>query len=104
VRLVNRLEADGLVRREKLDARTVRVHLTRRGAKALERLEQARLRAVGELLAPLTAAQQRELEPILATMLEAQTQDEGDLRRICRLCSFEACESRGRRCPVAAAL
>jgi DNA-binding MarR family transcriptional regulator len=103
-RLVNRLQADGLLRREKLDARTVRLHLTRRGASTLQRLDRARLEAVNELLAPLSAAQQRELEPILAAMLEAQTRDEGDLRRICRLCSFEACESRGRSCPVAAAL
>jgi DNA-binding MarR family transcriptional regulator len=104
VRLVNGLEADGLLRREKRDARSVSLELTRRGAKVVERLEQARLDAVRDVLAPLSAAQQRQLEPLLAAVLGAQTHDDHDLRRICRLCSFEACESRGRACPVAAAL
>jgi DNA-binding MarR family transcriptional regulator len=104
VRLVNRLQGDGLLRREKLDARSVRLHLTRRGANLVERLEHARLEAVRDLLAPLSGTQQRQLEPILAAVLGAQTHDDHDLRRICRLCSFEACESRGRTCPVAAAL
>ncbi len=103
VRLIDRLAADGLVRREKLTARMVRLHLTPRGHRAVERIEQARLAAADDLLSPLSAAQRRQLEAMLARLLAARTHDQGDLRRICRLCSFDACERAGRVCPVARA-
>jgi MarR family transcriptional regulator, negative regulator of the multidrug operon emrRAB len=104
VRLIDRLAADGLVRREKLSARSLRLHLTGRGTRAVERIEQARIAAAADVLSPLSAAQRRQLEAMLARILAAHTHDEGDLRRICRLCSFDACESGGRACPVAAQL
>jgi MarR family transcriptional regulator, negative regulator of the multidrug operon emrRAB len=104
VRLIDRLAADGLVRREKLSARMVRLHLTPCGQRAVERIEQARIAAATDLLSPLSGAQRRQLEAVLARILAAQTHGEDDLRRICRLCSFDACESGGRACPVAAQL
>jgi DNA-binding MarR family transcriptional regulator len=103
VRLIDRLAADGLVRREKLSARNVRLHLTSRGQRAVQRIEQARIAAATDLLSPLSAAQRRELEAMLAAILANRTHGEDDLRRICRLCSFDACESGGRICPVAEA-
>jgi MarR family transcriptional regulator, negative regulator of the multidrug operon emrRAB len=103
VRLIDRLATDGLVRREKLSARTVRLHLTPRGQRAVQRIEQARIAAAADLLSPLSGAQRRQLEAMLARILAARTRGEDDLRRICRLCSFEACESGGRICPVAEA-
>jgi DNA-binding MarR family transcriptional regulator len=103
VRLVDRLEQDGLVRRSRAGGRAVALHLTSRGGRALMRLERARLEACADLLAPLNASERRQLETLLRRMLAAQTRGEDDLNRICRLCSFEACESGGRACPVAKA-
>jgi MarR family transcriptional regulator, negative regulator of the multidrug operon emrRAB len=100
VRLIDRLAADGLVRREKLGARSVRLHLSTRGTRAVQRIEHARIDAAAELLAPLSPAQLGQLEAMLARILAARTHGEEDLRRICRLCSFEACVSGGRSCPV----
>lgn len=103
VRLIDRLVGDGLVRREKLSARSLRLHLTARGDRAVKRIEQARIAAAAEVLSPLSPTQRRQLESMLARILAAHTHGDEDLRRICRLCSFDACESGGRTCPVARA-
>ena len=104
VRLVDRLEQDGLVRRSRGGGRVVAVYLTARGRRALARVERARLAAAAELLAPLSTTERRQLESLLRRILAGQSQSDDDLNRICRLCSFEACESTGRACPVAEAL
>lgn len=103
VRLIDRLEADELVRREKRAERAVKLHLTRRGRRAVERIEAARIVATDRVLAPLSTDERRQLDAILSRLLAARTHDQADLRRICRLCSFDACEGGGSRCPVAAA-
>jgi hypothetical protein len=69
----------------------------------VQRIEQARIAAAADLLSPLSEAQRRQLEAMLARILGARTNGEDDLRRICRLCSFDACESGGQVCPVALA-
>jgi DNA-binding MarR family transcriptional regulator len=104
VRLVDRLESEGLVNREKRSERQVRLSLTRRGRTALQRIERARIAAVDELLSALTEEQQLQLDHLLAQLLGAHTHGEEDLRRTCRLCSFNACESDGCVCPVAEAV
>jgi DNA-binding MarR family transcriptional regulator len=104
VRLVDRLEADGLVRRSRDGGRAVAVDLTARGRRALAAVEQTRLTAADELVAPLDAAARWQLEQLLQRILAAQSQSDDDLRRICRLCSFAACESDGHVCPVAEAV
>jgi DNA-binding MarR family transcriptional regulator len=103
VRLVDRLEEDGLVKRAR-GGRSVAVTLTHRGRQAVSAVERARLARVAELLEPLTAAEQRQLEKALREILAARTEGLDDLYRICRLCSFPACESDGRACPVAEAV
>lgn len=103
VRLVDRLEQDRLVRRRPRAGRKVGVELTARGRATVGRLGQARLQAVAQVLATLSLTEQRQLDALLRRILTAQTTGEDDLRRTCRLCSFEACECDGRRCPVAAA-
>jgi MarR family transcriptional repressor of emrRAB len=103
VRLVDRLETDGLVRRSRTGGRQVAVELTARGRRALTTVERARLAAADDLLAPLESDERRQLERLLRRLLAARTHGEDDLNRICRLCSFEACESGGRACPVAEA-
>ncbi|MBV9803226.1 MAG: hypothetical protein JO130_08560 [Solirubrobacterales bacterium] len=103
VRLIDRLAADGLVRRQKLTARSVKLHLTATGARAVKDIERARIAAAADLLSPLSSTQRRQLEAMLARILAARTHGQDDLRRICRLCSFDACESGGRTCPVSEA-
>ena len=72
VKMATRMEAAGLLERrpDERDARLVRLHLTRRGRslrKPLEReLEKLRERAT----ANLTAAERRQFEAALATMVE----------------------------------
>jgi MarR family transcriptional repressor of emrRAB len=100
VRLVDRLEEDGLVRRSRA-GRTVGLSLTPGGRRALARIERARLAAAQDLLAPLSAKEREQLERFVGRILAARTHGAADLNRICRLCSFEACESGGRTCPVA---
>jgi DNA-binding MarR family transcriptional regulator len=104
VRLIDRLEADDLVRRCKVSGREVELFLTRHGRRVLERIEGARLAAAADLLARLSDEQRRQLDRILADLLAARTEDEQDLRRICRLCSFGACENGRQTCPVSDAL
>jgi DNA-binding MarR family transcriptional regulator len=104
VRLIDRLEADGLVERTRRGGRSVAVTLTRRGRKAVAEIERVRLESVAQLLAPLTVSERRELERVLGHVLASRTQSLDDLHRICRLCSFPACESKGRSCPVADAV
>jgi DNA-binding MarR family transcriptional regulator len=104
VRLIDRLEADDLVRRRKRGGREVELFLTRHGRRVLERIERARLAAAADLLARLSGEQRWQLDQILADMLAARTDDEQDLRRICRLCSFGACEDDRQTCPVSDAL
>jgi DNA-binding MarR family transcriptional regulator len=104
VRLIDRLEADDLVRRRKRAGREVELLLTRRGVRIVERIERARIAAAAELLAALRDEQRRQLDGMLADLLAAHTEDEEDLRRICRLCSFDACENDRQTCPVSDAL
>ena len=104
VRLIDRLAEDDLVRRRKRGGREVEVLLTRHGRIVLNRLQRARIAAVADVLAVLPNEQRRKLDHILADLLAARTEDEQDLRRICRLCSFSACENDQQTCPVSDAL
>jgi DNA-binding MarR family transcriptional regulator len=103
VRLVDRLEADGLVRRRP-DGRSVRVELTARGRRRHAAVQRARLAAVEEALDALTPAARAQLEPILEAFLAAHGTSPDGLRRICRLCAYDACQRPDCACPVAAAV
>src|SRR3954447_9619327 len=99
VRLIDRLEADGLVRRRRSGGRTVVVELTDEGRRRVDEIEAARLDAARAALAGVPEALREPLQQALSALLAAHTHDRADLRRICRSCSFEVCD----RCPVAAA-
>jgi MarR family transcriptional repressor of emrRAB len=99
VRLVDRLEHDGLVeRRAGADARSRALVLTDEGRQAAAAVLARRSDVLGELLAPLTAAERRQLEPLFEKLLVAVTGDRWSARHICRLCDFPACDSPA--CPV----
>lgn len=104
VRLIDRLEADDLVRRRKRGSREVELFLTRQGRRVVDRIERVRIATATDLLAALPGEQRQQLDLILADLLAAHTEQEEDLRRICRLCSFGACENNRQTCPVSDAL
>jgi DNA-binding MarR family transcriptional regulator len=104
VRLIDRLTTANLVLRRKQGGREVQLFLTRGGSRVVDRIQGARIAAAEELLAVLPDHQRQQLDAILAELLASRTEDEEDLRRICRLCSFSACQNDRQTCPVAAAL
>jgi len=101
VRMVDRLEQEGLARRvPAVDRREVRLVLTRKGAASRERLRHARQDSLTETLSSLSQAQKAALEPILITLMEKLTGDSVAAWTNCRLCDAQTCAARG--CPVAA--
>jgi MarR family transcriptional repressor of emrRAB len=100
VRLINRLEAEGLVERrpDEDDARSRALALTPAGQRAALAAAGKRLEVLGQMLAPLTAAERRQLEHLLEKLLGAQPTDRWDARHICRLCDFPTCQMA--TCPV----
>jgi MarR family transcriptional regulator, negative regulator of the multidrug operon emrRAB len=88
VRLVDRLTGAGLVeRRIGSDARTVALHLTPQGRRLAGRVLAAREAALEQVLAPLSTAQRRQIEPLFAAMVDAL--EDG---RICRMCDAGRCQ------------
>jgi MarR family transcriptional repressor of emrRAB len=105
VRLVDRLETGGLVRRGPGlgDARTVAAHLTPAGRRAARDVLDARATALAEALDALDGPARRRLEPLLERLLARLTVDGRAANRICRLCDGDAC-GHPARCPVTQAV
>ncbi len=102
VRLVDRLEGLGLVKREKTAGRReIALHVTRRGEVRLREGLDARLEVMQELVKPLSGAEQEQLAGLVDKMLAAgdRTQDETDAA--CRLCDWDVCKP---TCPLDASL
>jgi MarR family transcriptional regulator, negative regulator of the multidrug operon emrRAB len=99
VRLVDRLSAAGLVRRDRGD-RSLSLTLTPEGRAAAEAVAAARRRALLTVLEPLDAAQRRTLVPLLERLLGGLSPDGAAARRTCRLCDAVACGHDDGRCPV----
>lgn len=104
VRLIDYLVADRLIVRKAnpLDARSVVLQVTSRGAKCAKDILNVRATVSSEVLSCLTDEQQTALSPILETMLGALTRDQESARRICKLCNEEVCRPQG--CPVEGAI
>ena len=100
VRLVDRLEADGLLERrpDEDDTRSRALVLTPAGQRAALAAARKRLKILDQMLSPLTAAERRQLEPVMEKLLGALTADRWDARHICRLCDIPACAMPA--CPV----
>jgi MarR family transcriptional regulator, negative regulator of the multidrug operon emrRAB len=105
VRIVKRLEAEGLVAREPdpADRRAVRLHLTGDGRREARRLLAARQAALTPLLAGLGERESAALERLLERLLARATGSGEDANRICRLCDPEIC-GHPDRCPVTQAI
>ncbi len=101
VRLVDRLAARGLLRREPgPDRRSVALVLTDAGAAQADALLERRERALGDVLDALDDEEQAALTPLLERLLGALVADRADARRLCRLCDATACGHEDGCCPV----
>jgi MarR family transcriptional regulator, negative regulator of the multidrug operon emrRAB len=105
VRIVKRLETEGLLAREPdpTDRRAVRLHLTREGEREARRLLSARQAALEPLLAGLGERESAALERLLERLLARATGSGEDANRICRLCDPGIC-GHPTRCPVTQAV
>jgi DNA-binding MarR family transcriptional regulator len=102
VRLVDRLEAAGHVRRGPgPDGRTTTVRLTAAGRRAARSVSGARSGELGEALAALTPAEQDQLAFLAGRVLDGLKRGAGATRWGCRLCDTGACGRDDGRCPVA---
>jgi DNA-binding MarR family transcriptional regulator len=101
VRVVDRLERDGLARRrpDPEDARAVRVELTPAGRRAADRVLAARAVALDDALSGLTSPQRAGLSELASAVLTELTPDRATARGICRLCDPDAC-GHPDHCPV----
>ncbi|MBD2464206.1 MarR family transcriptional regulator [Oscillatoria sp. FACHB-1407] len=99
VRLVDRLEAQGLVeRRSGSDGRTLALFLTDAGSERRQAILAERRRQLQLALNALTSDEASQLTTFLEKMLTAMTTDEQRAFAICRLCDEAVCP--GDRCPV----
>lgn len=97
VRLVDRLEADGLVERRKAaDGRAVALHLTKKGTKLRRQLMGDRLETLEQALSGLSADDRQLFGDLLAKVLANLPETEMAKHRICRLCSVQTCTN----CPI----
>jgi DNA-binding MarR family transcriptional regulator len=102
VRVIDRLEADGLATRERDpgDKRGVLVRLTPAGEAVATRVHAARAEALESALAALGAADRRTLAALAERVLEHVTTGRRSARATCRLCEAHACGHHEGRCPV----
>jgi MarR family transcriptional regulator, negative regulator of the multidrug operon emrRAB len=102
VRVVDRLEAAGLARRESdpSDGRRALVWLEPDGRELAERALAARSRVLLGAVANLDATDVRDLDRLLAALLDVTTVDTRAARGTCRLCDAHACGHYDGACPV----
>jgi DNA-binding MarR family transcriptional regulator len=105
VRVVDRLEEDGLARRRPNaeDGRAVSLDLTAAGRRAADRVLQARAAALDEALCGLTAEERALFGELAAAVLGEVTEGRRSARGICRLCDPVACGHESGDCPVTCA-
>jgi MarR family transcriptional repressor of emrRAB len=102
VRVVDRLEAAGLARRESdpSDGRRALVWLEPAGRELAERALEARSGVLCQAVAALDAPDVRDLERLLDALLGATIVDVRAAMRTCRLCDAHACGHFEGTCPV----
>jgi DNA-binding MarR family transcriptional regulator len=102
VRVVDRLEAAGLARREpdRSDGRRVLVRILPAGRELAGRALDARSRVLLSAVAALDAPDVVELERLLDALLDATTVDVRAARQTCRLCDAHVCGHEAGICPV----
>lgn len=97
VRLVDRLQDQGLVERHAAAGRGVALRTTALAAERLASWRASRERVVDALLEHVDAAQHSALVEALAAALRGDERSRTDADRACRTCSWSDC---GAQCPV----
>ena len=101
VRLVDRLEDAGLVRRSTaVDGRVTSVTLTAAGRRRAAAVTRARGELMEQALAALTASERRQFGELAGKILVGLIRPPGARRWTCRLCDVVACGRPVGRCPV----
>jgi DNA-binding MarR family transcriptional regulator len=101
VRLIDRLEADGLVRRGPgPDGRSRAITLTEPGRAAATALTRARRDVLTAMLDGFSADELAALEGMLARMMRNAVNAKTGGAWICRLCDLTACDRAAGRCPA----
>jgi DNA-binding MarR family transcriptional regulator len=101
VRLVDRLEESGYVRREAgADGRSTSVALTEAGRVAAEQVSAARAEVLQRSLAVLTDGERATLEQLVSKVLVGMMRGPGATRWMCRLCDIGVCRGAPGGCPV----
>jgi DNA-binding MarR family transcriptional regulator len=104
VRMIDKLEADGHVRRGPGgDGRSTSVSLTAGGRRVARRVTAARLAVLDEALSVLTDDERAVLDELAGRMLVGMMRTPGATRWMCRLCDSQACGHASGTCPVAEA-
>jgi DNA-binding MarR family transcriptional regulator len=102
VRLVDRLEVAGLVRRGPGDdGRSTSVVLTAAGRRAARKVVHARGAVLSSCLGVLSDAERDQLDELMAKVLVGRMRGSSAERWMCRLCDMAACGRDQGRCPVA---
>jgi DNA-binding MarR family transcriptional regulator/GNAT superfamily N-acetyltransferase len=103
VRVVDRLEAEGLISRGRgADARAAALSLTASGRRRAESIASARATVLGEALDALTASERAAFEQVAAKLIETLVRAapiEG-VGGTCRICDPEACGRSAGQCPL----
>ena len=102
VRVVDRLEAADLARREPdpTDGRRALVRLEPAGRELAKEALDARSRVLLSAVAELDSRALRQLDALLAALLDATTVDTGAAMETCRLCDAHTCGHYEGLCPV----
>ncbi len=102
-RMVDALEARGLVERRQTMGRSVAVHLTGPGTAAAKELLNARGGALAGLVERLDPADRSALAGLLEKLLTAAYAEVPNSELLCRLCDRPTCTTPDTSCPVGAA-
>ena len=101
VRLVDRLERAGLVRRTTgADGRVTSLALTASGRRRAQAVTAARAELTAGALAALTPSERRQFGELAGKLLAHVIRPPGATRWTCRLCDVVACGRPQSRCPV----
>ena len=102
VRLVDRLERDGLVTRAPGDdGRVTTVVLTPAGRRAARRVAAARADVLDAALAGLDPGERAAFDELAGKLLVGMIRGPGATRWMCRMCDTGACGRERGKCPVA---
>ena len=101
VRLVDRLEGDGYVHRDRgPDGRSVALTLTDAGRTVAAELTEARLGILAGALAPLSEDDRRLFGTLVGRILVGMMREPGATRWTCRLCDTGVCGRYTGGCPI----